>query len=128
MEPIFLSLGEIVEIHRNQIELYGGDPGIRDLGLLQSAVAMPQAAFGGDFLHGDLCEMAAAYLFHIVQNHAFIDGNKRTGAVAADVFLVLNGLDLTASEAAFEKLVRQVAEGKADKATVAEFFRRHTQS
>jgi len=128
MEPIFLSLGEVIEIHRNQIELYGGEPGIRDLGLLRSAVAVPRAAFGGDFLHSDLCEMAGAYLFHIVQNHAFVDGNKRTGAVAAYVFLALNRLDLTASEAAFEKLVRQVAEGKADKATAAEFFRRHTQS
>lgn len=127
MEPVFLSLGEVVEIHRDQIERYGGEPGIRDLGLLQSAVAMPQAAFGGDFLHGDLYEMAAAYLFHIVRNHAFVDGNKRAGAVTAYVFLALNGLDLTAGEAAFEKRVRAVAEGNADKATVAEFLRRHTQ-
>lgn len=128
MEPVFLSLGEVVEIHRNQIELYGGDSGIRDLALLQSAVAMPQAAVGGEFLHSDLCEMAAAYLFHIVQNQAFVDGNKRTGTVAAYVFLALNGLELIAEDRPFEKLVREVAEGKADKATVAEFFRRHSQS
>lgn len=126
MKPIFLSLGEVVEIHRNQICLYGGDPGIRDLNLLQSAVATPQATFGGDFLHGSLCEMAAAYLFHIVQTHAFVDGNKRTGAAAAYVFLALNGLELTAEEAAFEKLVRNVAEGKTDKATAADFFRFNT--
>jgi len=126
MEPVFLSLGEIVEIHDNQIELYGGKKGIRDLGLLQSAVAIPKARFGGDFLHTELCDMAAAYLFHIVQNHAFVDGNKRTGAVAAYVFLALNGIELTAGEQAFENLVRRVADGKADKANVAAFLRRHT--
>jgi death-on-curing protein len=74
-DPVFLSLGDVIEIHRDQIARYGGDPGIRDLGLLQSAVAIPAAGFGGRFLHTDLFEMAAAYLFHISQNHPFIDGN-----------------------------------------------------
>lgn len=96
---------------------------MRDLGLLQSALSMPAAGFGGRFLHGDLFEMAAAYLFHIIQNHPFVDGNKRTGAVAALIFLVLNGIEIDAPEDAFEKMVRQVSEGKADKAAVAEFFR-----
>ena len=81
MNPIFLSLAEVLEIHRDQIERYGGDPGIRDLDLLQSALAIPAAGFGGQYLHNDLYEMAAAYLFHITQNHPFVDGNKRTGAV-----------------------------------------------
>ncbi len=86
MTPVSLSLAEVLEIHRDQIERYGGHAGLRDLGLLQSALAMPAARFGGRYLHGDLLEMAAAYLFHIEQNHPFIDGNKRTGTVAAIVF------------------------------------------
>jgi death-on-curing protein len=126
LNPIFLSLGEVLEIHRDQIERYGGDPGIRDLGLLQSALAMPAAGFGGRYLHTDLFEMAAAYLFHITQNHPFLDGNKRTGAVASLVFLALNGVDVGADEEEFEKTVLRVAEGKIDKAAVAEFFRKNS--
>jgi death on curing protein len=121
----FLSLAEVLEIHRDQISLYGGDPGIRDLGLLQSASGMPAAGFGARFLHDNLYEMAAAYLFHIVQNHPFVDGNKRTGAVAALVFLALNGVDIEADENDFERLVWAVAEGEADKATVAVFLRKY---
>ena len=126
LSPIFLSLGEVLEIHRDQIERYGGGPGIRDLGLLQSALAMPAAGFGGRYLHTDLFEMAAAYLFHITQNHPFVDGNKRTGAVASLVFLSLNGVDILAEEEEFEKIVLGVAEGKLDKAALAEFFRNNS--
>src|SRR4030042_4939895 len=109
MEPIFLTLGEVLEIHRDQIKRYGGDPDIRDLRLLQSAVAIPASSFGGQYFHGDLFEMGAAYLFHIVQNHPFIDGNKRTGAVAALVFLDLNGVTLAAGVKNFEQMVWAVA-------------------
>ena len=126
--PIFLSLGEVLEIHRDQVERYGGDLGIRDLGLLQSALAMPAAGFGGRYLHTDLFEMAAAYLFHITQNHPFVDGNKRTGAVASLVFLSLNGIDIEADEEEFEKTVLGVTEGKIDKAAVSEFFRKNSRS
>lgn len=101
----------------------GDDPGIRDLGLLQSVIAMPEAGFGECFLDTDLYEMAAAYLFHIIRNHPFIDGNKRTGAVAALVFLALNDVVSSAEEDAFERIVLAVARGEANKATVAEFFR-----
>ena len=66
---------------------YGGLPGLRDEGLLESAVAQAVATFGGEYLHNDIFQMAAAYLFHIVQNHPFVDGNKRAGAAAAVVFL-----------------------------------------
>ena len=76
MRPLFLTLEEVREIHIDQIERYGGGPGIRDISLLQSAIAMPAAGFGEQYLHGDLFEMAAAYLFHLVQNHPFVDGNK----------------------------------------------------
>ena len=116
----------MLEIHRDQIKRYGGSEGVRDLGLLESALAMPEAGFGGQFVHAGLFEMAAAYLFHIVKNHPFVDGNKRVGAMAAFTFLKLNGLVLKAPWQAFEKMVRQVAEGKAGKAAAAEFLRRHS--
>ncbi|MEN6521127.1 MAG: type II toxin-antitoxin system death-on-curing family toxin [Armatimonadota bacterium] len=119
----FLGLDEVLEIHRDQIERYGGSAGIRDMGLLQSAVAMPAAGFGERYLHEDMSEMAAAYLFHITQNHPFVDGNKRTGAVAAIVFLEINGVELNADEDELETLVRSVATGQSDKVAVAVFFR-----
>ena len=125
-DPVFLTLGEVIEIHRDQIERYSGDPGIRDLVLLQSALATPVAGFGGRYLHTDLFEMAAAYLFHITQNHPFVDGNKRTGAVASLVFLALNDIEIDADEEEFEKTVIGVAEEKIDKAAVAEFFRNNS--
>ena len=122
MEPLFLTLDEVIVIHRDQIDRYGGSLGVRDWGLLKSAVAMPAAAFGGQYLHTDLCEMASAYLFHIVQNHPFIDGNKRVGAVAADVFLALNGVELIADQDDYANLVLSVARGQMSKSAAAEYF------
>lgn len=83
---IFLSLDDILESHQNQIETYGGGQGIRDIGLLESAIAQPEACFGGQFLHADVFEMAAAYLYHLVMTHRFVDGNKRVGLEAALIF------------------------------------------
>jgi death on curing protein len=122
-EPVFLRLNEVIEIHNDQIKRYGGLSGIRDLALLKSALAMPPAGIEGEYLHTDIYEMAAAYLFHILRNHPFIDGNKRTGAVSAVVFLLMNGLELEVDENDFEKMVVLVAEGKIDKAAAAQFFR-----
>lgn len=123
--PAFLTLDEVLEIHRDQLARYGGAPGIRDLGLLQSAVAQPRASFGGQFLHADLLTMAAAYLFHIVQNHPFLDGNKRVGAVAALVFLRLNDQEVSVTNAELEALVLSVAKGQVDKTALTAFFRDH---
>jgi death-on-curing protein len=89
VEPVFLSLDEVLEIHEQQIERYGGSAGLGDAALLESAVATPQATFGGEFLHPSVPAMAAAYLFHFCQEHAFIDG-KRVGANAALTFLLMN--------------------------------------
>lgn len=125
MEPVFLELAEVVTIHADQIERYGGTPGIRDVGLLQSAVAVPRSTFAGGLLHEDLCEMAAAYLFHLIRNHPFLDGNKRTGLVAAVVFLAMNGVELEVGERPLERIVRAVAGGEAGKADVAAFLRKH---
>ena len=74
----FLSLDEVLELHDDQISSFGGTPGLRDEGLLESALAQPQATFGGQFLHPTIAEQAAAYLYHIAMNHPFIDGNKRS--------------------------------------------------
>jgi death on curing protein len=125
-EPDFLGLDEVIEIHHDQIKRYGGHPGIRDIELLKSALAMPAAHFGGNYLHTDIYEMAAAYLFHIVRDHPFIDGNKRTGAVAAVVFLMLNGIETGADEDSFRRMVFLAAEGKVDKAAIAQFFRNNS--
>ncbi len=123
MAPEFLSLDEILAIHKDQISRYGGREGVHDWGLLQSAIAMPMASFAGQSLHSDLYEMAAAYLFHLVQNHPFVDGNKRVGAAAAYVFLALNNVRVTADPADFEELVMSVARGETSKSSVAGFFR-----
>ena len=125
MAPVFLTLAEVIEIHRDQTERYGGHRGIRDTGLLQSAVAVPQATMGGEYLHGDLFDMAGAYLFHIVKNHPFVDGNKRTGTVAALMFLELNGIEVTLNEDKLVGIIRSVADGKMQKGDVAAFLRRH---
>ncbi len=125
MTPVFLELDDLLKIHEDQVARYGGGLGVRDMGGLESALAMPRAGFGGQYFHADLAEMAAAYLFHIVSNHPFVDGNKRTGTMAAYVFLGLNGLDLMAPQKPFETLILSVAKGESDKKRLAEFLRRH---
>ena len=95
--------------------------------LLQSAIAMPTAAFGGHLLHGDVFEMAAAYLFHIVQNHPFLDGNKRVGAAAAAIFLGLNDQRLIADPDDYADLTLSVARGETAKPAIADFFRANVQ-
>src|SRR4030042_3761254 len=122
-EPTFLTFAEVLEIHQDQMRRYGGRSGMRDLDLLKSALAMPQAGMGEEYFHKDIVEMAAAYLFHIVRNHPFTDGNKRTGTVAALGFLALNCIEVDAEETESEHLVRRVAEGKADKNDIAGFLR-----
>jgi death-on-curing protein len=123
VKPVFLTLDEVIEVHRDMIGRYGGSSGIRDLALLESAVAVPQSGFGDEYFHSAPYEMAAAYLFHIVQNHPFIDGNKRVGAMAAFIFLNLNRVALDAKESEFERVVRQVAKGEMNKKQIAEFLK-----
>lgn len=122
MEPVFLSLDEVLEIHELQIERYGGSAGIRDPAGLESAVATPQATFGGEFLHPSIPAMAAAYLFHLCQNHAFIDGNKRVGANAAITFLLMNDWDATFGEDELVDVVLSVASGRLAKQELIRIF------
>jgi death-on-curing protein len=123
-EPDFLTVEDLLDIHVEVLEAFGGEAGVRDLGLLESAVAQPQASFDGVYLHDDLFLMAAAYLFHITQNHALIDGNKRTGLVAALTFLRLNGVAMPPDLDIFYDLTIGVATGMLNKTDVAAEFRR----
>ena len=123
--PTFLGVDEVLAIHAHVVDRYGGDPGVRDVGLLQSALGMPEATFDGAFLHPSLAEMAAAYLFHISRNHPFVDGNKRTALASALAFLQLNGMRLAATEDELVELSLGVAAGRTTKADAAVFFQGH---
>ena len=122
---VFLTLDDILESHQNQIETYGGSHGIRDIGLLESAIAQPEASFGGQYLHADIFEMAAAYIYHLVMNHPFVDGNKRVGLEAALIFLEINNENLSASDEELVDLVLKTTAGQVGKREIAEFFRSH---
>jgi death-on-curing protein len=125
VEPLFLSLDEVVEIHGQQIGHYGGSLGVRDFGGLESALSTPQATFGGEYLHQSMPSMAAAYLFHICQNHPFVDGNKRVGANAAVTFLLVNDWEPDFEPDEFADLVLSVASGVMDKAELTARFEQH---
>jgi death on curing protein len=124
VDPLFLTLDEVLSLHEDQIRRFGGLHGVRDVGLLQSAMGSAAATFGGEFLHATIFEMAAAYLFGICANHPFLDGNKRTATAAALVFLEMNGVTLDVDEDDFYDLVIGVAEGHVSKAEVAVFLQR----
>jgi death-on-curing protein len=122
MSPRFLSVEIVLAYHEEQLALFGGAAGVRDRGLLESALAQPAASFGGEYLHRDLHAMAAAYLFHIVRNHPFVDGNKRTGYIAALAFLELNGIPAPFTTAMYEVTV-SVARGELAKEALARRLR-----
>jgi len=104
-----------MDVHSYELERFGGSDGVRDTTLLESAIAQASMTFDGVFLHSDLFHMAAAYLFHIVKNHPFIDGNKRTGVAAALLFLRFNGLEL--SESNSERLYKATVDVVANQTT-----------
>lgn len=120
---LFLTLAEVLEIHSSQIKQYGGSDGVRDINLLSSAVAMPYASFSGDFLHRNIYEMAAAYAFHICQNHPFIDGNKRTALASALVFIELNGISISDPEEKLYNAMMDIVSGKITKEDFAKILR-----
>jgi death-on-curing protein len=122
MVPHFLSLEFVLVQHQIMIEKYGGSHGIRDMNGLDSALNMPSASFDGQFLHTDLYAMAAAYLFHIVKNHPFVDGNKRTGTIAALVFLDINGIEVITDPDDLADFVLSIARGEVDKNQIADYL------
>jgi death-on-curing protein len=108
----YLSLIEILELHRRIIDQSGGALGVHDFGLLESAIAQPRMTFGGEELYPSLVEKAAAFGFALIMNHPFVDGNKRVGHAAAEVFLILNGLEIAASVDEQERAVLAIASGE----------------
>ncbi|SDT87006.1 death on curing protein [Verrucomicrobium sp. GAS474] len=117
---IYLTVAQVLEIHASVLEEHGGAAGIRDGNLLESAVHAPQASMGGKLLFTDPVEIAAAYLFYLCRNRAFIDGNKRVALVSCIVFLRLNGLQTKADGPEWEELVLDVAASRLDRdATLA---------
>lgn len=121
----FLTVDDVLIIHERMIAEFGGTTEVRDHGLLHSAVHMPQAQFGGKYLHDGLAAMAAAYLFHICGNHPFVDGNKRTALASAEMFVLINRASLLASNEELETLTMSVAEGRCSKERVTAFMRNH---
>lgn len=119
---IYLNVEEIIDYHTEIINEFGGAHGIRDIGLLISAVEIAKAAMFGDDLHKTVFDKAAAYLFHLICNHPFIDGNKRIGTVAALTFLNVNNIVLKFIPEELEELVVNVAQGKIKKEEIASFF------
>ena len=122
MGPRFLTVDEVLYIHRRTIEEHGGSVELRDRGLLESAVAMPTAQFGGTYLHTGLPAMAAAYHFHLCKNHPFVDGNKRIALAAAETFLELNEFVLVADDSALEHFTLGVADSSISKEQAIVFF------
>lgn len=121
--PLFLTLAEVLRFHEYQIKRFGGEAGLRDSGLLESAIAQPQVSYAGQWLHGDLYTMAAAYAFHICKNHPFIDGNKRTALAAALVFLEINGVALLDPDGSLADAVEGVATSVVSKQRFADILR-----
>ena len=122
-QPEFLDVDDVLLIHDGQLARYGGAAGIRDEGLLESALATPKATFGGAFVHEDVFAMAAAYAFHIAENQPFVDGNKRTGVLAAVVFLELNGYFVEEPPSRFYEAMIAIAEHRLDKNGLAGMLR-----
>lgn len=122
---VFLDIEDVLRIHTRQIKRFGGDPGIRDRGLLESALAMPRASFGGQYVHEDVLAMAGAYLFHLAKNHAFIDGNKRVALGSMLYFLHLNAVPYEFPDDALQACVLAVAAGDMTKDQATAFIREH---
>jgi death-on-curing protein len=120
-EPIFLTLEEVPQIHTRSLAEHGGSEGIRERGLVESALASAKNAF--HYGYGDIFDVAASYAFHLAESQAFVDGNKRTAVVAALVFLARNGVYAQPSKWGLYSAMIQVAEKKKTKADLAEIFR-----
>jgi death-on-curing protein len=119
----YISLENALEIHDQLIADYGGLKGVLNLGLLQSALETPKAAFDGRHLYRTIFDKAAAYLFHITQNHSFVDGNKRTAGMISITFLASNDVTFIIFDIDYEELILKTAQGKATKKEIAKFFR-----
>lgn len=120
---LYLSVEQILLLHQAQLEKFGGGSGLRDRGGLESAAARPAMTFGGEDLYPDVAAKTAALMHSLVMNHPFVDGNKRVGAVAAELFVLLNGWRLEATDAEFEEITLTVARGELEADALAIWFR-----
>lgn len=120
----FLTLKQVIFIHKKVISLHGGAHGLRDINLLKSAIAQPKMSFEGKFLHPNICDMAAAYFFHIIKNHAFVDGNKRTGLLATTVFIEQNSGSINITPNQFYQLAIDIACSKTSKDELVKIFKK----
>ena len=123
---VYVSLEQVLLLHEKQLEVFGGPPGLRDRAGLESAVARPQMTFGGEDLYPDLPDKAAALMHSLVSNHPFVDGNKRVGAMAAELFLAVNRVQLVASDAEIVSTTLAVARGEVSTEALAIWIRQRT--
>jgi death-on-curing protein len=123
---VYVSLYQVLELHRLQIRRFGGSAGLRDRGALEGAVTRPQLTFGGEDLYPDVEAKAAAILHSLVANHPFVDGNKRTGAAVAEFFLNVNGMELTADDDELSDITLAVARGEAGAEALAIWLRQRS--
>lgn len=123
----FLKKEIVLAFHKDQLEQYGGKEGVRDESLLESALAQPEASFGGDYVHTDVFHMAAAYGYHLCQNHPFFDGNKRTALIAMYTFLFVNGYRIVADKKSLFAIMMDLANGKVSKGELKEFLKKHSE-
>jgi len=122
----FLTLSEVLLILEDQIRNYGGAYGVRDLNLLSSAVYMPESSFDGNYLHKTIPAMAAAYCYHLCQNHPFVDGNKRVALASSLVFLDINGYEFNCDEEILYNKIMDVAKGDVKKEDLIKFYEKHS--
>ncbi len=122
----FIPKEVVLTIHTDLLQRYGGEPGIRDIGLLDSALAQPSTTFGGRYVHKTLFDKTAAYGFHICKNHPFVDGNKRVAFVLMDIFLQKNGREIVSSEEDAYRMMIDLALGKLTKAQLSSWLKEHS--
>jgi death on curing protein len=120
---VYLSTAQVIDLHRSQLARYGGLGGLRDRAALEASLGRPQTTFGGEDLYPDLAAKAAALLHSLVLNHAFVDGNKRVGAHAAVLFLLVNGTELIADPATLADVTLATARGEMSAEALAIWFR-----
>lgn len=123
--PIFVKMADVLAWHHTALAQYGGAPGLRDSGLLESALAQPQQGFGGQFAHAFPFEMAAAYAFHIAKNHPFMDGNKRAALLCCGAFLRMNGWNLESKGLEAAEAILKLVDGTMNKSAFADWLREH---
>lgn len=120
---VFLNLDDVLQIHQDTIANEGGTDGVRDIALIDSAVAAPRASFGGEYLHDDLAAMTAALMFALISNHGFVDGNKRVGTLAALVFRAANGEEAFPPAQELEEAAMSVAKGEMSRDELTKWWR-----